>query len=241
MNTPKKENKTIGILGGMGPLATVDLFRKIVDLCDCKTDQEHPRVLIDSNTNAPDRSPAILRGGPSPLSDMVRSALTLERGGADVLIMGCNTAHYYYDEIVPYVRIPFLNMIEETAKVAKEKGYETVALMCTDGTTRSGVYHKEFEKYGIRILTLNERDQEITLDMIHEGVKAGLKTWDTAEVERIVRDFAAAGAQAVILGCTELPVAFSQYEVDSCLPVIDPTEIIARSAIRFVGVKVRGE
>ena len=85
MNTPKKENKTIGIIGGMGPLATVDLFGKIVNLCDCKTDLEHPRVLIDSNTNGPDRSPAILRGGPSPLSDMVRSALTLERGGADVL------------------------------------------------------------------------------------------------------------------------------------------------------------
>ena len=241
MNTPKKENKTIGILGGMGPLATVDLFRKIVDLCDCKTDQEHPRVLIDSNTNAPDRSPCILRGGPSPLSDMVRSALTLERGGADVLIMGCNTAHYFYEDIVPFVRIPFLNMLEETAKVVSEKGYTTVAPMGTDGTTKSGVYHREFEKYGIKVLTLSEEDQEITLNMIHDGVKAGLKTWDTTEISRIVSDFAAAGAQAVIMGCTELPVAFSQYEVDSCLPTIDPTEIIARSAIRFVGVKVRGE
>ena len=241
MNTPKKENKTIGILGGMGPLATVDMFMKLVNLCDCQTDQEHPRVLIDSNTNAPDRSPAILRGGPSPLSDMVRSALTLERGGADVLIMACNTAHYFYDDIVPYVRIPFLNMIEETAKAVQEKGYTTVALMGTDGTAKSGIYQRQFEKLGIRVLTLNERDQEITLDMIHKAVKAGLKTWDTTEITRIVADFAAAGAQAVIMGCTELPVAFSQYNIESCLPTIDPTEIVARSAIRFVGVKVRGE
>ncbi len=241
MNTPRTENKTIGILGGMGPLATVDMFLKIVNLCDCQTDQAHPRVLIDSNTNAPDRSPAILRGGPSPLTDMVRSALTLERGGADVLIMACNTAHYFYDDIVPFVRIPFLNMIEETAKAVKEQGISVVALMGTDGTARSGVYHREFEKYGIRVLTLNEKDQEITLDMIHKGVKAGLKTWDTAEITRIVSDFAAAGAQAVILGCTELPVAFSQYQIESCLPTVDPTEIVARAAIRFVGVKVRGE
>jgi len=241
MNTPKKENKTIGIIGGMGPLATVDLFAKIVNLCDCKTDLEHPRVLIDSNANGPDRSPAILRGGPSPLSDMVRSALTLERGGADVLVMACNTAHYFYNDIIPYVRIPFLNMLEETAKYIHEKGYTTVALMCTDGTTKSGVYHRELEKFNINVLTLNEKDQEITLQMIHDGVKAGSKTWDTVEITRIIADFAAAGAQAVIMGCTELPVAFSQYEIDSCLPTIDPTEIIARSAIRFVGVKVRGE
>ena len=241
MNTPKKENKTIGILGGMGPLATVDMFMKLVNLCDCQTDQEHPRVLIDSNTNAPDRSPAILRGGPSPLSDMVRSALTLERGGADMLIMACNTAHYFYDDIVPYVRIPFLNMIEETAKAVQEKGYTTVALMGTDGTAKSGIYQRQFEKLGIRVLTLNERDQVITLDMIHKAVTAGLKTWDTTEITRIVADFAAAGAQAVIMGCTELPVAFSQYNIETCLPTIDPTEIVARSAIRFVGVKVRGE
>lgn len=237
----RPQNKTIGILGGMGPLATVDLFRKIVEMTDSKDDQGHPRVLIDSNTNITDRTAAILSGGADPLPEMVRAALLLERGGADVLIMGCNTAHYFYPEIRRFVRIPFLNMLEETAKAAKERGCSKVGLLATDGTVRSGVYAREFERHGIGLLTPDEAGQKALMAMIYEGVKAGKTAWPTGEITRAVADLAAQGAQAVVLGCTELPVAFASYHIESALPLLDPTELLAKGAILFVGGKLREE
>ena len=162
-----QQNRTIGILGGMGPLATVDLFRRIVEMADSPNDQGHPRVLIDSNTNISDRTAAILNGGADPLPEMVRSALLLERGGADVLIMGCNTAHYFYPEICRFVHLPFLNMLEETAKAALDKGFKSVGLLATDGTIRSGVYAREFEHHGIELLTPGPEGQTALMEMIY--------------------------------------------------------------------------
>ena len=233
------QNKTIGIIGGMGPMATVDLFRKIVDLTDSDTDRGHLRVVIDSNTNIADRTAAILHGGEDPLPEMVRAALNLERMGADVLVMGCNTAHYFYPDICRFVRTPFLNMLEETAKEAKRRGYSAVALLATDGTVRSGVYEQVFEKEGVALVTPEEAEQKEVMALIYEGIKAGKTTWDTAKITAALENLARQGAKAVVLGCTELPLAFPQYGIESPLPLLDPTEIVARSAITFVGGKLR--
>ena len=124
--------KTIGIVGGMGPLATSDLFRKIVEITDAASDQEHVRVCIDNNTEIPDRTAAILKGGEDPVPEMVKSAVRLQGMGADVLIMPCNTAHYFYDRLTPFVDTPFLNMIEETAKEIKRRGIKKAGLLATD-------------------------------------------------------------------------------------------------------------
>src|SRR5699024_10166329 len=111
--------KTLGILGGMGPLATVKLFEKIVSLTHANKDQEHIHTIIDSNINIPHRSRYILGNGDDPLNELIKSAKRLENAGADFLVMPCNTAHYFYDKIVAVMNIPFLNMIEETAKYIK--------------------------------------------------------------------------------------------------------------------------
>ena len=98
---------TIGIVGGMGPLATCDLFRKIIDVTEAGSDQEHVRVVIDSNTEIPDRTAAILAGGKDPVPELRKSASYLVSIGADLLIMPCNTAHYFYDQVAPAVEVPF--------------------------------------------------------------------------------------------------------------------------------------
>ena len=108
------EKKTIGIIGGMGPLATADLFEKIVGHTKAACDQEHLHVVIDSNTNIPDRTAALLHGGADPLPELVKSAGRLEKMGADVLIMPCNTAHNYYDGIAAAVSVPVLHMVRLT-------------------------------------------------------------------------------------------------------------------------------
>lgn len=144
--------KTIGILGGMGPLATCDLFSKIIQITDASCDQEHVRICIDNNTEISDRTNAIIRHGKDPVPEMVKSAVRLQSFGADVLIMPCNTAHYFYDRILPFVDIPFLSMIDETAKAISDRGLRKIGLLATDGTLQTAVYEKAFKKRGISIV-----------------------------------------------------------------------------------------
>ena len=103
--------KIIGIIGGMGPLATVDLFEKITLHTKAQQDQDHLRVLIDSNTNIPDRTAALLHGGEDPVPQLIASATSLEKMGAQVLVMPCNTAHNFYDAVAGAVEVPVLHMI----------------------------------------------------------------------------------------------------------------------------------
>ena len=137
--------KTIGIMGGMGPMATVDLMQKVIVATKAIKDQEHIHTVIDNNTNVPDRSECIFGKGPSPVPEMVKSAKLLTAMGADVIIIGCNTAHYFLPEVQKQVKTPFINMIEETAKFCAEEGYRTLGLLASAGTCASGIYKKEFE------------------------------------------------------------------------------------------------
>ena len=229
--------KTIGIVGGMGPLATCDLFKKIVEITDAACDQDHVRVCIDSNTEISDRTAAILSGGKNPVPEMVKSAVRLQGMGADVLIMPCNTAHYFYNQIVPFVDTPFLNMLEETAKEIKRRGIKKVGLLATDGTCQSGVYKTVFDAAGIEMLSPSPVGQQAVMDVIYKGVKAGNLSIDLSGFNKAMDELFEAGAEVLVLGCTELPVAFELLHIDR--PNIDPTLVLAAAAVRFVGAKVK--
>lgn len=226
--------KTIGILGGMGPLATCDLFSKITQITDASCDQEHVRICIDSNTEISDRTNAIIHHGKDPVPEMVKSAVRLQGLGADVLIMPCNTAHYFYDRILPFVDIPFLSMIDETAKVISDRGLRKIGLLATDGTLQTAVYEKAFKKRGISIVVPPPENQVHIMDLIYNGVKAGNKEIDTKPTKKTIEDLFRKGAQTLVLGCTELPVAFDLYGFD--YPKTDPTLILASRAVQFVEI-----
>ena len=231
--------KTIGILGGMGPLATCDLFSKIIQITDASCDQEHVRICIDNNTEISDRTNAIIRQGKDPVPEMVKSAVRLQSFGADVLIMPCNTAHYFYDRILPFVDIPFLSMIDETAKAISDRGLRKIGLLATDGTLQTAVYEKAFKKRGISIVVPPPENQVHIMDLIYNGVKVGNKEIDTKPTQKTIDDLFRKGAQTLVLGCTELPVAFDLYGFD--YPKTDPTLILASRAVQFVGAKVKKE
>ena len=231
--------KTIGIVGGMGPLATCDLFKKIVEITDAACGQDHVRVCIDSNTEISDRTAAILSGGKNPVPEMVKSAVRLQGMGADVLIMPCNTAHYFYNQIVPFVDTPFLNMLEETAKEIKRREIKKVGLLATDGTCQSGVYKTVFDAAGIEMLSPSPVGQQAVMDVIYKGVKAGNLSIDLSGFNKAMDELFEAGAEVLVLGCTELPVAFELFHIDR--PNIDPTLVLAAAAVRFVGAKVKEE
>lgn len=215
------------------------MFRKIVEITDAKSDQEHVRVCIDNNTEIPDRTAAILSGGKDPVPEMAKSAVRLEGMGANVLIMPCNTAHYFYDRLTTFVDTPFLNMIEETAKEMKKKEIKKAGLLATDGTCRSGVYKKVFDAMGIEMCVPSSNRQRSVMDVIYKGVKAGNLSIDLTGFYEAMEELFADGAQTLVLGCTELPVAFDLFHIDR--PNIDPTLVLAKSALRFVGARVKGE
>lgn len=224
--------KTLGIIGGMGPLATADLFKKIVLLTDVQTDQEHLHILIDNNTSIPDRTAYILGSGEEPRKQLIHSAKKLENMGAEYLIMPCNTAHYFYEDIVKEINIPFLNMIEETAMFIKNNfpNIHKAGLLATDGTCISGIYDQYFHKFQISLVKPNQTKQSYIMNLIY-SIKSGKKDISLDGFYETVEDLKQNGAEIVILGCTELSSAHELYQFKG--DFVDPLEIIAKSAIRF--------
>lgn len=231
--------KTVGIIGGMGPLATVDLFSKIVRLTKAGRDQDHLHVIIDNNTAIPDRTRAILADGEDPLPQLAASADRLYHAGADFLVMPCNTAHYYHAALSERAKLPILNMLEETARFLAKRGVRRAGLLATDGTVRSGVYAAAMEKSGIALLTPDSGGQRAVMDLIYQGVKAGNRAFDSAPFSAACGHLLEAGAETLVLGCTELPLAFASYGLS--FPHADPTCLLAAAAVRFAGGECCGE
>lgn len=221
--------KTIGIIGGMGPNAAIDLYEKIIEATPANSDNEHIHVFIDSNTNIPDRTSFILGKGKDPSIEIIRSAITLENIGADFLIMACNTAHYYYDKVATLVKIPVINMIEETAKELSSAKIKTVGLLATDGVIVSRVYSNVLESYGIKVICPEEEGQREVMNIIYKGIKASNYSIDTSGFKKVLEGLYERGAEVLILGCTELPIAFKKFSLSGA--VFDPTRLLARKAV----------
>ena len=233
--------KTIGILGGMGPMATADLFQKITALTGADGDNEHIRVYIDSNASIPDRTAAILSGGEDPVPAMADALRHLELCGADCIIMPCNTAHYFLPRLEALTKLPFLSMIEAAAEACRVRfPGKTVGILATTGTLSAGLYQEALAAAGVPFLVPDRGEQERLMEVIYQGVKAGAPPDAYREAFLSVTEgMAGRGADCFLLACTELPLAVRELELD--LPRVDPTEELAKAAIRFCGCSVRGE
>lgn len=231
--------KTIGIIGGMGPLATADLYLKITNMTEAAKDQDHVHIVIDSNPKIPDRTAYILGEGESPLPEIVNSIRRLEAAGCDFLIMPCNTAHHIIEEIEATTRIPFINMMEETAKfVANSFTGQIAGVLATDGTCRSGAYERYFEKHGIQVV-IPEQHQPEVMELIYKGVKSGVLDMSLAGIEAAIEEMKEKGATVFILGCTELSAVSHRIRTlgDN---FVDPLEVLAMESIKEAGGRVKG-
>ena len=236
-----QEKKTIGILGGMGPLATADLFQKIVLLTKADTDRDHIRVYIDSNANIPDRTAAILSGGEDPVPEMASALRHLEACGADCIIMPCNTAPYFLPRLQAMTEIPFLSILTAAAEACKAQfPGKTVGILATRGTLAADLYQKALAQAGVPYLVPDAPAQDALMRVIYDGVKAG-KGPDSyrADFLTVLEQMSAGGAEVFLLGCTELPLAAEALNI--ALPTVDPTAELAKASIRFCGYGVRGE
>ena len=230
--------KKIGIVGGMGPLAAVRLFDRIVERTDASHDSEHIRIFIDNNPSIPDRTEAVLHGGASPVPAVCESINTLQRCGADFILLACNTLHYFYDEIVRETGADVVNMIAETGKLMAARGITRVGLLSTTGTIGGRVFEKYLNPLGITVLTPDLAGQETVMKLIYDGVKAGADKYDTTGFMNVARELRDRGAQTLIAGCTDISVALERYSPD--LEVTDALEVLAEAAVVKAGYKLRG-
>jgi aspartate racemase len=225
--------RMVGILGGMGPEATLDLYRHIINLTPAIKDQDHIPVIIYSNPRIPDRTEAITGLGESPLPYLINGAKLLEKAGAGIIAMPCNAAHHFLPQLQQEVSIPFLDMIGETCREVRKTlpHAKKVGLIAATGTVCSGIYCRAFSRNGIEVLIPSEADQKKIQTAI-EQVKAGEQNRLTRETfQSNGRRLVELGAEAVILGCTEVPLAFETNEVNYF--AIDTTRILAEAAIAW--------
>lgn len=228
----KKKAKTVGIFGGMGSEATADFFFKTLKSTHVKKDQDHLHIIVDNNPNVPDRTQAILGKGESPVEEAQKSIHTLENAGAEIIAIPCNTMHYYYSQLQDSTQVPILNMVSETASYISDTypDIEKIGLLATTGTLKSGLYHEALEE--IEVITPDEESQEKVMNAIYgeDGIKAG-NTDGTPQTEvlEVIDDLIEEGAEAVILGCTELSLLPLEEEVD--IPVVDPLQVLADAVV----------
>jgi len=229
--------KTAGIIGGMGPQATIDLFQKIVTHTQSDSDNNHIHILIDNNTNIPDRTKSILNNSKLPLKYMQDSAMKLESIGADFLAMPCNTAHFFYSELSNSVNIPIINMIEETAKYLKKRNETKLLLLATTGTIKTQIYQNIFSTFDLKIVTPDEIFQKEIMSAIYDFVKKGIPYSKINIFKEYLNTHLQSDIDNIILGCTELPILF--YENKFNYKVVDPTLVLAKTIIIKAGYEIK--
>ncbi|MGW0737335.1 aspartate/glutamate racemase family protein [Streptomyces sp. NPDC002851] len=224
---------SIGILGGMGPLATVDFYRKVIEATPAGVDQDHLPVVVWADPTVPDRSAALTGRGPDPTPWLVRGAHRLEAMGARAIATPCNTAHAFLDEVRSSVRVPMLDMIAETVSEIRSchPDVASVGLLATTGTVRAGLYQRALEAEGLRVVAPGELTQGEAVTGAIRRVKAGGPDAAAAcLIERASEELASRGAGLLVAGCTELPLLLGELSAD--LPVVDPTAVLARATVR---------
>lgn len=226
--------KTIGILGGMGPEATIHFYEMIIKQTKAATDQEHIKTIIYSNPEILPRTDAILGKGPSPAPLLVEGFKQLKDSGADFVVMPCVTAHYFYPEVKDQVDIPFISLLDESVKWAKKEVPDLgkAGLVASSGTLESRIFHDVFEQAGIEIIHPQEEEQAQVMEAIFgpKGIKAGFTSGFPKEtLVNIAKVLVARGADAIIAGCTEVPLVLKDMDIP--VPLIEPLRIAARACI----------
>ncbi|WP_282926603.1 aspartate/glutamate racemase family protein [Helcococcus kunzii] len=227
------EKKKIGIIGGVGSLATVDIFNKIVENTFAENDQENIPVLIYNNPKIPDRTKSILHDGESPVEEIVNTGKILEKMGADLLCIPCNTAHYYFNILENSFNVPLLNMIDITVDYVKEKKYKKVCVLGTEGTIKSKIYHNKLLENNIENYIFDNKFLDRLTFIIYDVVKKNNFNIGIGDFENLLKDMANKNdIDVFILGCTELPVVFERFNID--VNYVDPTLLLAKKLISLV-------
>ncbi len=229
--------KVVGVIGGMGPDATVDFFAKLVAATRAGSDQEHLRIVIDNDPSVPDRTAAIEGRGESPAPRLATMARGLVAQGAELLVMPCNAAHAFGDAVRAAAGpVPFVDLIETTVEATRARLPQVgaVGLLATDGALAARLYQDAFEAAGIRALTPLGDDQRVVMDAIYAVKRAAVDDAVRARLRLVAERLAAAGAEAIIAACTEVPLLLREGDVrhdGGAVPFVSSTDELVRRTV----------
>jgi aspartate racemase len=230
MNTPQR--KTVGILGGMGPAATVDLMQRIIAATPASDDADHIHMLVDNNPRVPSRIKALVeKTGPSPLPVLVTMAQKLRDQGADFLAIPCNTAHHYYHELASAVDIPLLNVMNLVAKhIAKHQpAAQCIGLLASSALSQIRLYEPAIEREGMQLLYPGTAQQTALMQLILAVKGNSTDAMGYAALQTAADDLAERGVDCLVIACTELSVIANR--LITSLPVYDAADVLTRAVI----------
>jgi aspartate racemase len=226
-------SRTVGVLGGMGPAATADFHARLVAATPARADQDHIRLLIDSNPAVPPRGPAARGEGPSPGPALASMARGLERAGAEVLVMPCNAAHAWADDIRAATPLPFIDMVAATveATIAVRPGLRVAGVLAADPCLDARLYERAFEARGVGVVVPEGEARRAFMALIGR-----IKTNDMgAEVRGamagLARELVERGAQVVVAGCTEVPLVLEDGGLGA--PLVNSTDVLVARTVAF--------
>ncbi len=233
--------KTVGILGGMGAEAGVELHRRVILATGARTDAEQVPCILFTNPALPDR-PAFIEGrGPDPFDDMLESFRMLVQAGAEVLAMPCNTAHIWHERLQPELPAPIVHMIRETVRAHDRSIGTAVGVLCTSGTTKAGIYQKCCAEAGLTAVTSTpDEARDLVMRAIYGdlergfiGLKGGNKSEEIVDLmHRAGELLMERGAQALWLACTEISLIRDELQERAPVPVVDALDVLAESIVR---------
>ena len=223
----------LGILGGLGPASTVYFCELLTNHTLATCDADHIDMLISSRATTPDRTAYILdKSSPDPLPVMLAEAHRLENAGVDLIVVPCNTAHYFYDGLARGCKTPILNIIDETTAHLSRIGVKTFGLLATDGTIRSGAYERFCAPRNLTCITPTKEEQAVILDIIYGQIKQN-KPVDMAAFYQVVLALVSRGCERIVLGCTELSL-LKKEGLDEEL-FVDSLDVLAYRTILACG------
>lgn len=222
----------IGVLGGMGPAATVDLFNKFVNYTVVNRDQEHIPLIISSIPDIPDRTDALLNHGESPLPLMTDYLRKLENAGAECIVIPCNTAHFWFSELKEVCHVDMLSIVETTMKEVLVTKKKNIGLLATNATMYMGLYQKNIERNYLNCITPDKKSQENVMESIYL-LKSGNKKMAESIMKKQAETLFSRGAEVIVLGCTEVPVILANEINNYPDKYIDSTSSLVRASIHW--------
>jgi len=226
------KSKIIGVLGGMGPEASASLYSKIIKYAQKKygavQDSDYPPIIIYSLPLLGSDETGIVNEE-LVKKQLIEGVKKLESAGCSFIIIGCNTVHILFDEMQNAVKIPILNIIEQTKNKVINSGYNKIGIFASESTNKTGLYQYEFMESGIDFISPNKKQQNILNKVIEHVMGGNQKTEDVISLKSIAKDYLNQGAEAIVMGCTEIPLAITQSQIN--IKLFDTTEIIAQSAV----------
>ena len=227
------EEKTVGIMGGLGPLATLDFFAKLLSATTAESEQDHLHIIIENNPKVPNRHAAINGTGPDATPYLVQMASNLERAGADFVVMACNTAHAFQKDIEDAITVPFVSIIDEVVAELREHfgGLSSVGLMAAEGCLAAQLYQRALEKSGLDPVVWTDHEIATFMSIVYR-IKAGERTEDIrVALIDLANLLTKRGAEVIVAGCTEVPMILSPADLN--VPLISSTDLLVKRTIAY--------